>query len=527
MWISVQMMALVLTISPGLAILDSLRWSEPTVLRQGPASVFFSQAVASSPNGHAIALWAEYNTNPEREDLFVRILMPGGGWGPATLISQGSGYLQFSPVVAIGLDGMAIAVWQQVVGTGPSSQSHIVARKFVPNLGWSSAQVLSTAGAWPVLAISSDGRGHIIYNENQVVNGVELVARTVAPGEQDWSPPVVVGSAFSGPAALIAGNGFAYAAWAVGGTFDSVVNVALYDSAGWQPATTVSDRRYRTGLPSLLTNNGHAVISWIEETTGSDIVQWVQHLTGIPIRFTVPRLGAMFDGHLGVVEPAACSIALTPDGEVLAVCPVQGEAVPGCLDFDRGGAPHQAFYHYLQTYRHPLNGDWLGPEVISDLHRRVTVSGLFGALANPRGDALVLWPSQIPCQSSSDQLLSLVWISDEGSWRPEMTLDHAPSDVIVGGTGSFRMFWYDRQNFPNFYTADLAIHPVPTADRNGDGVIDCADLKIVRTSLGTKMGEPGFDPHADVNQDGAVDVKDLAFVAQQLPGGSQCPSRDE
>jgi Ca2+-binding EF-hand superfamily protein len=89
------------------------------------------------------------------------------------------------------------------------------------------------------------------------------------------------------------------------------------------------------------------------------------------------------------------------------------------------------------------------------------------------------------------------------------------------------MFWYDRQNFPNFYTADLAIHPVPTADRNGDGVIDCADLKIVRTSLGTKMGEPGFDPHADVNQDGAVDVKDLAFVAQQLPGGSQCPSRDE
>jgi len=59
-------------------------------------------------------------------------------------------------------------------------------------------------------------------------------------------------------------------------------------------------------------------------------------------------------------------------------------------------------------------------------------------------------------------------------------------------------------------------------DVNSDGVVDCADLAIVKGSFGKKTGQPGFDPRADVNKDGVVNVLDLSAVARQLPPGTTC-----
>jgi hypothetical protein len=59
-------------------------------------------------------------------------------------------------------------------------------------------------------------------------------------------------------------------------------------------------------------------------------------------------------------------------------------------------------------------------------------------------------------------------------------------------------------------------------DLNGDGMINCADLGIVKASFGKSHGQPGFDPRADVNRDGIVNVVDLSSVARQLPAGTVC-----
>src|ERR1700728_1219152 len=59
-------------------------------------------------------------------------------------------------------------------------------------------------------------------------------------------------------------------------------------------------------------------------------------------------------------------------------------------------------------------------------------------------------------------------------------------------------------------------------DVNGDGVVNCADLAIVKGSFGLKTGQPGFDPRADVNHDGVVNILDLSIVAKQLPPGTVC-----
>jgi hypothetical protein len=60
-------------------------------------------------------------------------------------------------------------------------------------------------------------------------------------------------------------------------------------------------------------------------------------------------------------------------------------------------------------------------------------------------------------------------------------------------------------------------------DVNGDGVVNCLDLDLVKAAFGTKTGQPGFNPNADVNHDGVVNVLDLAFVASQLPAATTCP----
>ena len=61
-----------------------------------------------------------------------------------------------------------------------------------------------------------------------------------------------------------------------------------------------------------------------------------------------------------------------------------------------------------------------------------------------------------------------------------------------------------------------------TGDANADGVINCADIKLVRVALGKRTGQPGFDPRADFNNDGVIDIRDLAYVSQRFITGNRC-----
>jgi hypothetical protein len=64
--------------------------------------------------------------------------------------------------------------------------------------------------------------------------------------------------------------------------------------------------------------------------------------------------------------------------------------------------------------------------------------------------------------------------------------------------------------------------PTPTpapgcvGDLNLDGVVDTADLEIVRAAFGSRCGTPEYNAVADVNHDCVVDVNDLAIVSRDL-----------
>ena len=59
-------------------------------------------------------------------------------------------------------------------------------------------------------------------------------------------------------------------------------------------------------------------------------------------------------------------------------------------------------------------------------------------------------------------------------------------------------------------------------DVNGDSVVNCADIAIVKAAFGKTSAQSGFDLRADVVSDGVINVRDLAFVSQHLPGGTVC-----
>lgn len=60
-------------------------------------------------------------------------------------------------------------------------------------------------------------------------------------------------------------------------------------------------------------------------------------------------------------------------------------------------------------------------------------------------------------------------------------------------------------------------------DVNIDGVVNCADLQIVKASFGKRFGQLGYDWRADVNRNRVVDINDLAYVSRLLPAGTRCP----
>jgi uncharacterized repeat protein (TIGR01451 family) len=57
---------------------------------------------------------------------------------------------------------------------------------------------------------------------------------------------------------------------------------------------------------------------------------------------------------------------------------------------------------------------------------------------------------------------------------------------------------------------------VSSPDVNGDGIVNTADLNIVKASVGKRCGDDGFVAAADVNGDCLVDLLDLTLVSRNL-----------
>lgn len=109
-------------------------------------------------------------------------------------------------------------------------------------------------------------------------------------------------------------------------------------------------------------------------------------------------------------------------------------------------------------------------------------------------------------------LLTVKGYSTDGGRQQPVTFS---GNVEPGSSISFAL------SYSSVSGSSVALASIP-GDINGDGVVNCVDLDIVKASFGKKAGESGFDPRADVNLDGVVNILDLAAVARQIPAGTTC-----
>ena len=129
------------------------------------------------------------------------------------------------------------------------------------------------------------------------------------------------------------------------------------------------------------------------------------------------------------------------------------------------------------------------------------------------------------CPSSNTRwkrLWTMTW-TDSFNGDAEEPLSGSGGITVLGTTILNNFFLPLDPNSGSGGVTVLYSGPEVPGDVNGDGVVNCADLAIVKAAFGTMLGEAGYDARADVNGDGVVNVLDLATVARALPAGTTCP----
>jgi hypothetical protein len=124
-------------------------------------------------------------------------------------------------------------------------------------------------------------------------------------------------------------------------------------------------------------------------------------------------------------------------------------------------------------------------------------------------------------QTPPGTLLTLYRVDpDTGNLTPEPSaIPGQPVTGTVNGDGL-------SATFTGVASLSTVVGLIPSGtvpgDLNGDGVVDCADIAIVKNAFGTKGGQAGFDSRADINHDKVINIRDLSFVSRELPKEIVC-----
>lgn len=86
----------------------------------------------------------------------------------------------------------------------------------------------------------------------------------------------------------------------------------------------------------------------------------------------------------------------------------------------------------------------------------------------------------------------------------------------VGGAASTQQTYTVNVAGQNNTTGKLLVGYYLPGDANGDGTVDQADLKIIKSELGARANDSRYTFDADADRDGKVSMKDLSTAMQNL-----------
>jgi hypothetical protein len=186
------------------------------------------------------------------------------------------------------------------------------------------------------------------------------------------------------------------------------------------------------------------------------------------------------------------------------------------------------------TWRLDLNGVPIaqnGFQINAGQSVTISTSGLYGTLTLnvlDTANTVLAWGSMF-CPSPTVAVPNVVTLTQAaatsaitGAGLVVGTVTTANSSTVPAGSVTSQNPTAGTSVAPGS-TVNLVVSTGPLlGDVNGDGVVNCADLAVVKASFGKKSGQAGFDSRADVNHDGVVNIVDLSTVAHAMPAGTVC-----
>ena len=247
-------------VMPGAAA-AGIAWGMATLIETDDAGHALDPQVAVDPQGNAVAVW-EQEDETFRSDIWANRFVPGLGWGTAERIETDAGDARDTQV-AVDPQGNAVAVWEQSDGI----RNNIWANRFVPGVGWGTATLIETddAGAGsPQVAVDPQGNATAVWHQGIVDN---IWANRFVPGV-GWGTATLVetdaGEARS-PQVAVDPQGNATAVWVQG---SAIWANRFVPGVGWGTATLIDTDVGIAGAPQVAVDpQGNAVAVW-EQSDG-------------------------------------------------------------------------------------------------------------------------------------------------------------------------------------------------------------------------------------------------------------------
>jgi hypothetical protein len=164
----------------------------------------------------------------------------------------------------------------------------------------------------------------------------------------------------------------------------------------------------------------------------------------------------------------------------------------------------------------PPDQDYVSGHAIEGGAAAEVLKGVFGADHISFTDCSVTLPADSTCSDPSPVLRSFTSFSQAAA-------ENADSRIFIGF--HFRKSVEEGIDYGRKIgrrAVNMFLRAGTPGDVNGNGVVDCGDIGIVRAAFGSQTDHTRWDARADVDTDGMIDVRDLAFVSQRLPAGTRC-----
>jgi len=395
----------------------SAEWTRPetvaTLSRVPPVSGLGSIHLATNATGDAIVAWSQETTHGSSRDMAVAVTRRRGGpWSAPVRLSSAGSSAQV-PAVAISPTGEAIVVWAEASNHHRRKRTVVTARGVSPTRGWGRAHVLASseevqsraprAGPDPQVAIDGAGDATVVFNYGRTSDRefIELTSRSRG-GQWQRAVPVAQTAYCSETQVALGAKGEILLAWNQAGRASPTTLV-------WVEALVLNRRHHAESAPEVLSSKIRRSygIDLASNATGDGVVVW--GLEWGP------------EGAGGARVEASTRTAGQRFGRAVVLLRSGARSYPGGVVIDRAGTATALISTTIaQASTHPRGGFWSTPAPISPPPAEGSVEAVKVA-ENARGDLAAVWTTKLapaPGQHFASAAIAATLGEGAGQWQP-------------------------------------------------------------------------------------------------------------